>query len=489
MLARGRPLPIVQLADGDESAGEAKRLDCLARELLEREPSLRTSDWFGPLVRPGMGLGPWTILSDHREIALATERYAAFHEYRLAMLAREGDLVVLGSPPNAAFEDYRNNWLGLGTTVSMQVKPMLGVGVQTLAARCISDDAVFQKLSGAAASANELTLVPYISSGHTWLLARKLARCTGKQVYVAASPPALSRLVNDKVWFAQAVEALLGPKALPPAAGVFSAAAMAMKVRELARDSNVIVVKIPDSAGSFGNLVFPAEVFRRRKLNEIKETVITGLREAGWNAKYPLFVQIWETDVWRSPSIQVWVPNKGQGSPVIEGIFEQIVEGEKGKFVGSTASHLPDAVRQRLIAESSQLARLFQRLGYYGRMSLDCIVTGRPGTGLNVRWVECTGRWGGVSIPMTLVNRLTGSWFEHPFVVAQKIGLKMPPRRFKEALELLSDVLFPRSEKPSGVILLGPRAIELGLGYQMIAVSDNEDASKELMQTAIGLLS
>lgn len=480
-----RHLPIIPYAVGELTPNESWRLDSLAEQLRQQEPALRSSNWFGPLVTAGMGVGPWTILSDHREIALATEEFAYLYEYRLSMLARDGDCVVLSGARHEEFEEYRRSKLGLGSFVALQAPLRPGAAPRNLAARCLEEGAMIERLAEIASRAGELTVLPYMGSGHTWLLGREISQRASVPVYVAAPPPALVRRVNDKAWFARTVEALLGPNAVPPAIAISGAAAMAASVRALAERSDFVAVKIPDSAGSVGNLVFPARSFRGRRLREVRETLITRLREVGWNARYPLVVQVWETKVLSSPSVQIWVPNLGDGLPIIEGIFEQIVEGEKAKFVGSRASHLCDDVCERVIREGSQLAGLFQRLGYFGRMSLDCILTRQANGGTLVGWIECNGRWGGVSIPMTLVNRLTGNWHLHPFVVAQRTDLDLPPRTFRQILDLLSELLFPRGQKLSGVVLLAPQALELGRGYQFVAVADDESEAYRLAEMAI----
>ena len=471
------------------SADENTMLDRLAADLSREEPGLSGAQWFAPLVGSGMGEGPWAVLSDHRDIALAVEDYAALCEYRLAMLARDGDRVILSTPPHKEFESYRRSILGLGALVSLQVGTSAGSLRGSLAARCLDDASILDHLSQLASRAGELTILPYLASGHTWLLARQIAQQAGTHVNVAAPHPQLARRVNDKVWFSRIVERLLGPRALPRALGVGSATAMAARVREIARRSSRVVIKVPDSAGSTGNFVFPSTRFRAASLKEIRDLLIAKLREAGWNARYPLIVQVWEEDISSSPSVQIWVPDRFNGPPVVEGIFEQIVEGEKGTFAGARGGNLPIETHDRLVHESSLIAGLFQRLGYYGRMSLDCILQKRRVHGPAVHWVECNGRWGAVSIPMTLVNRLTSDWNKHPFVVAQRTSLKLPPRSFSRVLELLSDLLFREGGDPCGLVLLGPGAFELGLGYQLVAIASHEDGAKRLVETAIARLS
>lgn len=479
------PLPIRPHAAVALTPEETKALDEMATSLAKTEHALTRSDWFGPLVKSGIGAGPWVVLSDHREIPLASEEYSRLYEYRLAMLAREGDRVVLSTERHEDFEEYRSSRLGLGAITAVTVGAAPSVSPQNLAKRCLGDQVAFERLRELASTSDEVTLMPYIGSGHNWLLARQLALESAKPVHVAAPQPALTRRVNDKAWFAQIIERVLGSEALPPAINVSSAAAMAARVRQLASVSERIVVKIPDSAGSVGNLVFRSDTFRQRSLREIRDILLAHLGELGWSQRYPLVVQTWETNALSSPSAQIWVPRHGDGMPIVAGVFEQITEGERGKFVGSTASHLPKSVTARLIHESTLLAALLQVLGYFGPMSLDCIVADDGHGGHQVHWIECNGRWGGVSIPMTLVNRLTGDWHRHPFVVAQRNNIDLPSRRFVDVLELLSDLLFPRDGDLSGVVLLGPQVFESGCGYQLVSIAHEEAEARALADQAV----
>ena len=143
---------------------------------------------------------------------------------------------------------------------------------------------------------------------------------------------------------------------------------------------------------------------------------------------------------------------------------------------------------QKLAREGALLAHLFQKLGYFGRISFDAIVAKQTHDERQVHWIECNGRWGGVSIPMSLVNRLTGDWAMHPFIVAQREGLQLPSRAFTEILDLLSDLLFGKRSKLEGIVIMTPQAIERGQGYHLVAIADDLSEAKDLMADAVGRL-
>ncbi len=139
------------------------------------------------------------------------------------------------------------------------------------------------------------------------------------------------------------------------------------------------------------------------------------------------------------PSVHLWVPTTSQGLPIVEGIFDQVTVGETAVFSGAEPSRVPARWQQRLAQEAAWLGLLFQRLGYYGRCSFDSILVGRNYERATLHWVECNGRWGGVSIPMTLANRLLGDWRTAWPVIIEGYTMAKPARGLGAVLTDLSD--------------------------------------------------
>ena len=249
-----------------------------------------------------------------------------------------------------------------------------------------------------------------------------------------------------------------------------------------------VVVKVPDSAGAAGNVCLAAREIADASLSEIKYRILRILRALGWYDTYPLLVGVWEAPVLRSPSVQLWIPALTDGPPIIEGLFEQILEGVEASFVGSIPTDLPELWQQRLAEDAARIASALQQLGYFGRCSLDALLVGQTLDSAVPHWIECNGRWGGVSIPMTIVNRLTSAGTRSKFVVVQRIGGRGPPQPFATALEALDGVLFVPGKRERGVILLSPVEIELGRGVQMVACAETVAAARELSGRALAIL-
>jgi hypothetical protein len=59
-------------------------------------------------------------------------------------------------------------------------------------------------------------------------------------------------------------------------------------------------------------------------------------------------VSVWECPVVGSPSVQLWIPEKEYGGPIVKGVFHQVVEGSAGEFIGAMPSTLPMVLSETL---------------------------------------------------------------------------------------------------------------------------------------------
>lgn len=482
-----RSIPVVSNSVSAMSQSRRDRVAMIAAQISEEEPALSFSDFAGPKVTCGVCDGPALVIGDDREIALTRERDAQSFEYRMSHLADKDDILLLSGDRHRAFEEYREHCLGLGRIDAITLPSRPSDDLVPLATRCLSSPGALSRIVAMAHAAGTLTVVPYIGRGSAWLLAAAVAERSGVSVRVAAPPPKLAARVNDKVWFAHLIDQLLGPRAQPVYRAVFGPAALAARACRLARQSERIVIKVPDSAGSDGNLSLPACEIQDLPSEIVRERLRVMLTEIGWRGDYPLLVEIWDAPVLANPSIQMWIPDHRAGAPILEGVFEQIVAGPKGEFVGSSPAALPRSWSARIGEEALCIATLFQRLGYFGRCSFDAVISGRDYPSAVLHWIECNGRWGGVSIPMTLANRLSKGRNAH-FVVVQRNKLSFPPCEFSKALGRLGSDLYCAGHNPEGVVLLSPLGIERGTALHMMALADTVARAQSLAERAIGIL-
>jgi hypothetical protein len=470
-----RTIPVVTHFAVEIDDGERRDLARLARRLLADEPALSGTP-FGPGVRAGLGDGPGLVIEDHSWISLFEHVGDVAYTYRALLLAGDGDQVAIGVERNPAFERYCREVLGLGDVEMLT--PEVGASTDPIALRCAGDDAIVDKVAARARAAGVLDLLPYMGTGGVWRLAGAIAARAGVQVRVAAPPPRLVRRVNDKLWFADRVAEVLGREALPPAYAAYGPGALVRQLLYLAGRHASVAVKIPDSASSSGNVVLEASDLRDLEAAALEEHVLGVLRRAGWRGGYPLMVTGWERPVLASPSVQLWVPAPEDGGPVVEGVFDQVLVGTAAVFSGAAPSTLPPEIQTRLVTEAARLACFLQELGYFGRCSFDAIVVDdQPGTA-RLHWVECNGRWGGVSIPMTLLNRLVGDWQRVALVIAERDDLQVVRQNFEAVLAALEPELYAAGGPTAGAIVLSPGRITEGTGFEFMVLDETPAAAR-----------
>jgi len=481
-------IPIVSQFDVQVSNADRDRIAALTQRLLADEPGLDRTDVFGPAVQCGLGEGPSLLFEDHSQISLFSEIEDTPLEYRTLMLAGDGDMMLVGGQRFPEFEVYCREWLRLGRVKIVNPRKDPSGSFVPTSKRCIADEMLLEEICDLASRHGQLNVVPYIGSGNAWQLAAEIASRSSATVRVAAPPPRLTRRVNDKLWFTGRVRDVLDRQASPITYSVFGPAALAARMKSLATRHDRVVVKIPDSAGSLGNVVFYSSDIVGQSLMTLRLRILDILQERGWQGGYPLIVGVWDQPVIASPSVNVWVPRPEDGTPVVEGVFTQILSGVEGEFIGAENCVLPDVLQTRLVREAKLMAHLFQNVGYFGRCGFDAVLVGRSLAHADLHWVECNGRWGGVSIPVTLANRLGHDWQNRSLVIVQRTQLEMPPRSLKSVLATLGNRLLRRPTNATGVVLLAPGRLVDGSGLNLMVLAETTAEARAEAQSVAALL-
>ncbi|HKY77524.1 MAG TPA: hypothetical protein VJS45_15355 [Acidimicrobiia bacterium] len=461
-------LPVVEQIPVTVDDTQQRRIAGLAGDVCRHDPAL-ASPPAGGRVRQGVGDGPALVFEDHGEIPLFTAAAPSALEYRSLLLAEDGDVFALGGKRVPDFEAYARDELRLGD-VTVLPRPT-GTAGSPLPDALRTDPACLSRLVRLARERGSLTVIPFLSTAGAWRLAEAVAEEAGVDVFVLAPPPALAARVNDKSWFSRRVAEVLGPDAIPETGWAADAFELTAALSILAKRHRRLVVKMPDSAGGVGNVVLDsaavAALDHDRLLAHVWEQ--TGRAGRGWS--FPLLVGAWDDPVVDSPSVQLWVPPKGDGLPLVEGVFSQVLKGARGAFVGAAPSWLPADWQQRLADEAVRLALLFQELGYVGRCSFDAVLAGSDLESSAVHWVDANGRWGGVSIALTVANRLVGDWQRRPFVIVQRSRLQMPPRSLTAVLDDIGSKLFQLSDGRTGTVVLAPCRLVEGSGMNLMVLA------------------
>lgn len=465
-------LPVIEQVPVAIGADEHREIARLAARIRRWIPTLVEDDEYGPEVRVGVGAGPSLFIHDTAGIQRVREPSRSGFEYRPLPLAGAGDCLAISVDRVPEYEEYCRDLLDLGDVEVLRARPSdRGAPLATL---CRSDPAVVERLATIARAHGGMNVQPYISSGPVWRLAAEIAGRARSPVHVAAPLPRLARCVNDKLWFAKRTGELLGERSLPRGMKARDPESLARYVAVLREECDEIVIKLPSAAGSMGNTILECERLRGLSHEALRQILDEFLDQLGWGRPFPLLVSTWESPVAMSPSVQLWIPHPSDGLPIVEGIFEQRTTGFVGMFTGAIPAVLPEPVKARIAGEAVILGSLFQVLGYFGRCSFDSILVGHDVSTAELHWVECNGRWGGTSTPMTMVNRLTGDWTGSPF---ETVCPDWPQRiTFAEALDRTADRLF-RPGSRAGIAFVSPGDLVAGTGLQYVAIGETLEAA------------
>lgn len=460
------------------------RIQTIANQLKRDEPALDGSTHFAPLVQRGLSNAPALIFGDQQEISLFSGNAPSQLEYRMAALAQPGDIIAVHQR-DKAFEDYLSEYLNLTDITFIDPQTAQGDHLAPMSIECRTNTRMHSAIDKVARKAGKLQLLAFNTTGNVWRLAQDISQRCEVEVSVAGPSPRVARRANDKIWFTNRVRELLGTDALPPSHGVFGPAAAAGHIARLARRHQRVVLKVPDSAGSVGNIAFESDNLKGMNVADIRSNLLEILQSRGWRERYPVLVGVWDSDVVSSPSVQIWIPLASDGLPIVEGVFEQSVQGEAGTFIGARRAALSQPLHEQMVSEAMLFACLFQKLGYYGRCSFDAIISQTPGARRSLHWIECNARWGGVSIPLTLANDLQPSDPHCGFVVVQQSLGDANSFSTEQVISLLDGLLYEHHKSSSGLILLSPPRQNMEMRINFLAIADAQKIAENLTDMAI----
>ena len=322
------------------------------------------------------------------------------YQHRGRLRAGDGDVYVTVTPAAMGYETYCQERLRMGAPTHLVADP---VGPPIAVARACSRGPTLERLVEIARAAGGMMIHPYMGIEDVWDLAARLSVDSHAPVHVLAPPPPVTWIANDKALFDELVARVAGRHALMETRIARDAEGIRTNLQAIASRHDRVGLKRTRCASAMGNAVFDSQdvVGEREALAAVEGF----LERTQWpNGEEVLAVAWLETDL--SPSTQLWIPPVGRGEPVLEGIYEQILNGEEKMFVGSRPSTLPMAVNERLGSYALMVGAALQELGYVGRCSFDHLVTGDVDGEFEVVFTECNGRWGGTSTPMSLLDRL-----------------------------------------------------------------------------------
>jgi hypothetical protein len=461
---------------------QTKNFECdlIAQDYLGDEPALVSSLDFGSLVAQGCGPGPSVLIGDQSEISLLNSVTAARLDHRMALLARSGDIVLVRHR-EAGFEAYLADCLGFHDVTFMQVDsdPLRPVAQQVRLSQPMLD-----ALAQTARERGGLTLKAYLTTGNVWRLAQAIGEVSGVRIHVCGPSPRITLRANDKLWFNQLAQKVIGTNATPPTLAAYGPAAAAGLARRIGRAAGQVIIKVPDSAGSVGNIRLEGALLRAMPLQDLRQLLLDQLHRMGWRDCYPILVGVWDENVSHSPSVHLWIPHRSNGAPQVEGIFEQRVRGETAAFIGAARSELPASLKEQLGIEARAIARVLQNLGYFGCCSLDAVICKASPRVDVIHWIECNGRWGGVSIPMLVASRLRPGNGLPAIAIVQEVR-RGDMLRTQDFRRLLADLLLPHRNNGEGLVILSPSEHQGGASVNLLAVAVTQRGADDLLAQAM----
>ncbi len=359
------------------------------------------------------------------------------YQHRAQVRARDGDLFATVTPSVPGYPAYCAETLRFGRATGVLAEPLPN---KLAVARACSRGTAFQEVCAAAKAAGGLTIHPYMSIAPVWRLALLVAQEAGVDVRVIGPPPPVTALANDKALLGELVGRVLGPAAIVATHRSSCPSALTRHLLALSEGGERVALKRTRCASAMGNEVHRSAALREAGPDGVERIVRAFLERTEWDGSEEVLAVAWE-ETELSPSTQLWIPPLGHGDPLLEGVYDQILDGPHRVFVGSRPSVLPEAVRARLGSWSLEVACALQQMGYVGRCSFDLLVLGDPDGDFQLRFTECNGRWGGTSIPMSMVDRLRGA--PRPCYRAQDfIHPGLVGARFEDVLARTGDGLF-----------------------------------------------
>ncbi len=445
----------------------SRRLDLVAA--LEPWNDLRFSG--------SLGAVPTLVLDDFSAIPFLDVPGAEEYQHRARVRAEKGHLYAAVSAPCPGYEDYCRDYLSFGEVEL--VRASADIGRMAVARSCLLEP-TFSHLIDRARSGAGLTLHPYMGFESVWDLAEAVRRESGVPVEVLSPPPPVTWIANDKGLFSDLVAAMLGSDWIVDTRPSADPDELAGHLLSLGKRHSEVALKRLRCASGTGNKVFASERLRSLTPAEVACEVRDFLTHTEWDGAESVLAVAWERSP-LSPSTQMWIPPFGQGPPVLEGIYEQILRGEEGTFVGSRPSTLPARVDAALAEGARIVASGLQRLGYVGRCSFDHLVLGDPDGEFAIRFTECNGRWGGTSIPMRLVDRLI-SGPRPPYRAQDVMSQALTGVPFAEIVREINQHLFNKSTGRGDFVLYNPGPLALVGKIDVIGFGATQQEAEEAVE-------
>lgn len=463
-----------------EEARQLAKEFARVRDLREQVAPFAQFAWDGRQSPTTLHIDDFSAIPFLVDIAGAEE-----YQHRSRVRAGDGHIFATTTPATEGYASYCETILRIGRPTHIVAEPVNGPLQVTRACRT---GAAFDALVSATRNAGGLMVHPYMGIEEVWALAADLHRKSGCPVKVIAPPPPVTWVANDKSVFDDLVKHVLGPQWLVETIVHTDPSQMARALLDLASRHRQVGLKRTRCASAMGNAVFLSTELLTTPHTAL-DTVLAFLNRTEWPGEEEVLAVAWvDTDL--SPSTQLWIPPLGSGDPRLDGIYEQILAGERKVFVGSRPSTLPDTLNQQLGDAALRVGAALQELGYVGRCSFDHLVVGETKGSCQVLFTECNGRWGGTSTPMSLLDRLYDD-ARPPYRAQDVVYPELVGGGLHNLLNPVKDLLFDSHTGQGRFIFYNVGPIAKHGKFDVISIGQTQDDAErgisEILPSRLGL--
>jgi len=397
------------------------------------------------------------------------------YQLRSRIRANTGDIFTATCPAMPDYDAYNSDQLLLGDPRFVQ-SHTVNQSIE-VAFACSQGQALAATVEHAR-QAGGLVVHPYMGIKAVWALAADIQQQAGCPISVLAPPPPITWFANDKCDVTEVTRDLVGGHAIVDSIIATDPIAIADGLLRLARHHQRVAIKMARCASAMGNHILEANEINAMERSGLVDTVRGVLTDKEWGEGERVLAVAWEHAT-ASPSTQLWVPPIGNGVPRLDGVYEQLLEGDEQVFLGSIPSRLGDDINGELGRISLMIGTVFQALGYVGRCSFDFI---EVADGLKI--TECNGRWGGTSTPMHLMDRLFPAG--RPFYRAQDyVDSAWIGRSFADLRAALADLLYDARTGEGHVILYNVGCLPQFGKFDIIVMGNDFDEASQVVAEAI----
>ena len=397
--------------------------------------------------------------------------------------ARDGDIVLASLDPIPGYHEYMDKRLNLGNSYYIYVAPNDPERNYHLFESLKHDQSSLGKILSYTSLNGELVIHPYMGSYGAWDIARLLSEPRENPVKVMGPLPIASKIANDKNDFLSIVQQLCGKEHTVDCSSASTRKELEALIEKKAKSYEKLVMRYPGSAGGMSTEVFESDFVLNQK-DDFQRFLDAYISEYGWEeGKEKLQVSGWEPEVLMAPSSHLWIPPGNEEPPIFEEILMQTFDDvDPTVFAGSRVANLPDRISKEIEELTMIVGRALQKIGYVGRCSFDLLLCGPSLEKCKIKFVECNGRWGGASTPMTLMNRIFGDHRKHAYF--HRV-LQAPPLigvSFIRFLELFDDILYDHRSGQGYAIVYNVALLESKGQLDMITIGDSVESARERME-------